>query len=363
MPKKICFLEGDISRSGGTERITTEIANQLSDFNNKYEIHILSLVKQGDTNFFDIRESITTSVLFNQPNINMKRDYLYIVHCIRKYIKKHKIDVLIDVDTVLDVFSIPATRFTKTKFISWEHFNYYENLGVKYRDWGRRLSARYADALVTITDEDKGYFLKNLKPNCPVYSIYNPIPFRKNKHQYNIDSKIILSAGRLTYQKGFDMLIDVAKDVFENNPEWKWIILGEGEDRHILEEKIAEFNLKNHVILEGNVKNINNYYEQASIFVLTSRYEGFGLVLTEAKSHGLPCVSFKCKAGPSEIILDNINGYLIDCFNIKDMADKINCLIEDVKLREEFSDYALVDTEKFSKKNIILQWMNIMDNL
>ena len=363
MPKRICFLIGDISRSGGTERVTTEIANELCTLKDKYEIHILSLWKQGERNFFEVNDQIITSVLFDQPDVNFKKSYLKIVHSIRKYIKNNHIDVLIDVDTVLDVFSIPATRFTKTKFIAWEHFNYYENLGVKFRDWGRKLSARFADAIITITNEDRGYFQENLKLHCPIYTIYNPITLPETSIQYDLNSKMILSAGRLTYQKGFDLLIEVAKEVFQKYPDWKWIILGEGEQRKELEQKILRYQLQEHVILKGNVKNIEDYYKEAAIFALTSRYEGFGLVLTEAKSYRLPCVSFKCKAGPSEIILDDVNGYLIESFDIKEMSQKICHLIEDENKRKQFSDHALDDTDKYAKNNVIQKWINLLEHI
>ena len=293
----------------------------------------------------------------------IKKSYLKIVHSIRKYINKNKIDILIDVDTILDIFSVPATRFTNTKLISWEHFNYYENLGVKYRDWGRKLSARYADAIVTITNEDRGYFQENLNLRCPIYTIYNPITLPKTTIQYDLSRKTLLSAGRLTHQKGFDLLIEVAKRVFQKHEDWKWIVLGDGEQRNELEQKIEEYQLQNHVILKGNVHNIEDYYKESSIFVLTSRFEGFGLVLTEAKSFRLPCVSFKCKAGPSEIILDGVNGNLVEPFNIEEMSRKICQLIENEHLRKRFSDHSLNDTEKYSTNTVIKNWIDLLEHI
>ena len=362
-PKKICFLEGDISRSGGTERVTINIANELAKINNKYEIHILSICKKNENDFFEIRDDIIRNVIFESSTFNAKMDYLKIIFGIRKYLKQNKIDILVDVDTILDMFSIPATRFIKTKFISWEHFNFFENLGVKYRDWGRMLSARYADAIVTITEEDKGYFDENLKLKCPIYHIYNPIPSFQSENIYAINSRTILSAGRLTHQKGFDLLVDVASVVFERHPDWRWIVLGDGEDRELIRRGIESRSLEENVILKGNVSDMERYYEQSAMFVLTSRFEGFGLVLTEAKSHYLPCISFSCKAGPNEIILDGQNGYLIDCFNVNEMADKICILIEDSNMRSNFSKNALCDTEKFHISNVIQQWENLLDHV
>ena len=191
---------------------------------------------------------------------------------------------------------------------------------------------------------------------CKLVRIYNPIENTQEKIKYDVESKIIISAGRLTEQKGFDILIDVAYRVFDKHRDWKWIICGEGEDREKLIEKIKKSKLENNVILEGNVANITDYYRKAAMFVLTSRYEGFGLVLTEAKKAGMPCISFRCPCGPAEIIEDGVNGYLIDCFDVDSMAEKINELIENDKKRKEFSNKALVGTEKFSLENVIEQW-------
>ncbi|SFL31949.1 glycosyltransferase family 4 protein [Proteiniphilum acetatigenes] len=357
----ICFFSGDITRSGGTERVTSVIINNLYKLE-RYTISILSLEMVNNEPFFFINKEVRLESLYKKGN-NFSKNPIRTIVKLRHYIKSRKIDVLIDIDTILDVFSVPATRYTKTKLIAWEHFNYYENLGVKYRDWGRKLSARFADAIVTITKEDKQYLKKELNPKCPIYQIYNPIDIQERSNPYSVESKIILSAGRLTYQKGFDLLVDIAEIVLKKYFDWKWIILGEGKDRQQIEDKINNSGLQNHVILKGNVKNINEFYNQASIFVLTSRYEGFGLVLTEAKSFKLPCVSFACKAGPSEIIEDGVNGFLVECFNMEKMANRIMTLIESKDLRLEFSKCALFETERFSINTVIEEWGKIIDSI
>ena len=119
--------------------------------------------------------------------------------------------------------------------------------------------------------------------------------------------------------------------------------------------------MEQNLILQGNVKNIEDYYRKSAMFVLTSRAEGFGLVLTEAKKECLPCVSFRCPAGPGEIIQEGVNGYLIDCFNIKAMAEKINQLIENQDIRKKFSDNSMVGTEKFNIDKIGEQWMELIE--
>lgn len=358
---KICFFSGDITRSGGTERVSTIIANELIK-NPKLDILFLSLFEKKKETVFYLYDMICRFTLYDRE-ISGAKHLLGFIHRIHRFVKQNDIDILIDIDGILDMYSIPALVGTRTKLISWEQFNYYQNPYVNYRKFTRKLAAKRADAIVVLTKEDQGYYQLNLKIKNIIKQIYNPIVLRKEESCYNVNSKTIISAGRLTEQKGFDILIDVAKIVLERNPEWKWNIVGEGEDRELLEQKIKEYNLQNNLLLCGNVDNIEEYYQESAMYVLTSRYEGFGLVLTEAKSFHLPCVSFRCKAGPAEIIKDGVNGYLIDCFDVEKMADKICSLIEDENLRKSFSHHALEDTDKFSIKNVVKEWESLFQEM
>ena len=270
---------------------------------------------------------------------------------------------MVDIDGILDMYSIPAVKGLKTKIISWEQFNYYQHPYVNYRKRTRKLAAKYADAIVVITKEDKGYYKQNLDIKKRIEQIYNPMTIKNDSNSYNIDSRTILSVGRITEQKGFDMLIDVAKSVFDKHSDWHWIIIGDGEDKERIENKIKEYSLENNIFIISNVKNIEDYYKKSAMYIMTSRYEGFGLVLTEAQTFHLPCVSFKCPAGPSEIIKNNENGVLIDCFEIEEMANSINRLIEDSDLRIKMSRNALMEKEKFSIENISKKWSSLIKQL
>lgn len=361
---KICFFTGDSTRSGGTERVVSTLTEGLLHENPSYQIYILSLQKGDSRPFYSFNRKIifkNLNVLDDMPPAwKLSKG----VAGLRKFIKKNKIDVLVDVDTLLSVYSIPAIAFTEVKHISWEHFTFNQNLGVKYRDWGRKLAGRFSDAIVVLTEQDQQQYLTNRAIKRPVYHIYNPILLNENTIPTDdTEKKIILSAGRLAYQKGFDLLIDVAELVFTKHPNWQWIIAGEGEDRSELERKIKEKKLENHVILIGNVSNIEDYYQRAAIFVLTSRFEPFGLVLTEAKSFHLPCISFDVESGPAEIILDSINGYLIEPFDVRKMAEKINYLIEHPNIRKKQSDKAMADTDKFHVENITEKWGELFETV
>ena len=357
----VCFFSGDITRSGGTERVSTVIANELRK-DAELNISFLSLWENHKESFYDIDKSIDRSVLYKKETTGIYHLLGYILRT-RKFVKKNKIDILIDIDGILDMYSIPALKGLKTKLISWEQFNYYQHPYVNYRKRTRKLAAKHADAIVVITKEDKGYYKQNLRINNRIEQIYNPMTIENDNSSYNIDSKTILSVGRITEQKGFDMLVDVAKLVFDKHPDWNWIIIGDGEDKEKVINKIKDFNLENNISILSNVKNIEDFYKKSAMYVMTSRYEGFGLVLTEAQSFHLPCVSFRCPAGPTEIIKDNENGVLIDCFEEEKMANAINRLIEDSDLREEMSEKALMEKDKFSPEKISNQWISLIKKL
>lgn len=352
----ICFHIDNISNCGGTEKVTTQISNLLLENYNNYNITILSSyydIKSGS--FFKGNEEIKYERLF-EKEVSFKSNYFKAIKKLKKYIKDNNIDILVGVDTILSLIDIPAVNNTKCKYIAWEHFNYNYNLGTKLRDIGRKYAAKKADAIVVLTDKDREYFNKNLKIKSKLIRIYNPFIKENKKENYNINSNVIMSSGRLTYQKGFDILIEVAKILKEKTDNFKWIILGEGEDRPKLEEKIEEYNLSNNVELKGRVKNVEDYYNESRMFVLTSRFEGLVLVVLEAKSNHLPVISFNCDCGPSETIKDDVNGYIIDDFNINDMAEKIYLLLTNNDKCKSFSKNATLDMDKFSPSIIIKEW-------
>ena len=357
--KKICFLSGDMSRSGGTERVLAIIANELCKKEDLFEIHILSTVNENMTSFFPLDKRIKQSRILNDKALNFKKQYFKVVKGIRNYVKKNNIDVFIDVEVISSIFSIPATRFTSTKHIAWEHFNFYENNGSSLRALARKIDAKFSDYIITLTEEDKNNYLNNLKIIGKIDYIYNPMEIKEVK-KCSLHSKLIVSVGRLTYQKGFDMLIDVAKDVLEKNKEYKWLILGDGEDKNRLQEKINKYNLQDRLILKGKVSNVEDYYKNSSLYVMTSRFEGLPMTLLEAKSYKMPIVSFDCPTGPSEIIRNNINGYLVKANDIKEMSNKVNSVLLDDKKLKKFSDKAELDIDKFNINSIINKWTNIL---
>ena len=359
MKKKICFFSGDITRCGGTERVSSQVANALAK-EDTYEICFLSLVEQEKEPFFHLEPSITRYQLADrwiQPGLG----YLPLIGKLHRFLKAHQIDLMIDIDIVLDVLSIPAAKFLGTKVISWEHFNTEFELSVPYRKWILRYSVRHSDYVVVLTKADLEIYRNRLGRRDRIVQIYNPVD-PPEKFDISDRKKQILSVGRLAPQKGIDKLMKIAAAGLRAHPDWQWLLLGEGEQRAELEQFIAENNLHNRLILMGNVADVDAYLRQASILVSTSVYEGLGMNILEAKRMGVPCVSFAI-IGPQEIIHDGIDGYLVQPFDCDTMIGKINTLIENPSLRKQFAKQALLSMGDFETETIIKQWKDILERL
>lgn len=361
---KICFFSGDITRSGGTEHVCLQIASRLAD-SPKYLVSIISLMEAAGSTYYEYSPFVRRHTILAKPVAPIRNaifHFFEIEYWLIHFIKKNQIDVIIDVDGILDVFSLPAKIFTPVKVVTWEHFNYYSSLGNPLRMLLRRISARFADYIVVLTKADQRYCQKNMKLKCPIENIYNPIDIKENT-VYDRSSKTILSVGRLNRQKGFDLLVEAARLVLPKHKDWTWVIAGDGEARSLLTKKIKEYGLEAQLQLIGKVKDIERYYAHSAMFVLTSRFEGFVLAMIEAKSYHLPVVSFACRTGPKEAVLHGKNGFLVKCFAVEAMACKINLLIERERLRIEFSEHAADNMEKLSYQRVMKKWEAVLDFL
>lgn len=354
----ICFFCGSVGSKGGTERVSALIASNLSE--RKYNIHFLSLY-EGMVPHFPVenKEVVYNEIFKNYSSFKLK--YFKIVREVRKYVNDHNIDVIIDVDSILSLYTVPALFMNKVKHITWEHFNYYVTFGMKSRVIARWLSSRFSNTIVTLTKEDKNYWIEKLNPRSSVIQIYNPVIPRENSDT-TIERKTVISVGRLTNQKGFDRLLVIWKDLICMHPDWQLIIVGEGEDKVTLEKQISANNLSDSVILVPFTSNISKYYTEASIYAMTSRFEGFPMVLLEASTFALPLIAFNCKTGPSELILDGSNGFLIQDNNYCEYTSKLSSLMADPELLNELSQNSLKLSERYLLPSIIKSWEETIDN-
>ncbi|MCL0002331.1 glycosyltransferase, partial [Providencia rettgeri] len=270
-----------------------------------------------------------------------------------------------DVDTMLSIYTIPALfMLNNIKHISWEHFNYNVTLGKKIRIPIRNMAAKFSDIVITLTERDKSLWIKYTKGKN-IIAIPNPITLQGKIPRLNINKKkCILAVGRLTHQKGFDMLIHSWKVVNQQYPDWCLKIIGSGEDEYNLISLINTLKLDNSVEIAPNTHQIETEYYSSSYLVLSSRYEGFGLVILEAQACGLPVISFDCDAGPSEIIKNNISGWLCECENTNELALKIinaiNIFDKNPEFYKELEKNSIINSKQFEVENILPLWTKIL---
>ncbi|WP_171532110.1 glycosyltransferase family 4 protein [Acinetobacter defluvii] len=357
--KNICFLIGNLNHSGGTERVTTLIANGLSQYG--FKVSILNLFG-GDVPFFKLDQGIQNQALFNKK-ISMRKNYFSAIWKIRKYIIKNKIDTLIVVDSISCIFSVPALfGLKKIQHICWEHFNYNVDLGIPLRRRGRLWAAKYCSDIITLTERDARLWKNNISNiKATITTIYNPTPYENPEINPSLKHKTVLAVGRLTYQKGFDLLLQSWAHVSKLKSDWVLKIVGGGEDEEKLKAQANELGIAEKVVFIPPTKNVIEHFQTASIFCLSSRFEGFGMVLLEAKAFGLPVVSFDCDCGPSDLIRHDINGFLVKPDNILDLVENIHIacnLTESEYLK--ISNQNQVENRLFFTHNIIEKWVSIL---
>ena len=174
--------------------------------------------------------------------------------------------------------------------------------------------------------------------------------------------KRAIAVGRYTHQKGFDLLIKAWQIVYLKHPDWELHIFGGGDNQSYA--NIAnKLSLKDVVTCHGPVDDIRNEYLNSSIFVLSSRFEGFGLVLAEAMSVGLAPVAFTCPCGPRDIIHDGEDGILCENGNIVKLAEGICQLIENEQLRQEMGQKAAQNIQRYTIDNIMKQWDELFQEI
>ena len=225
--------------------------------------------------------------------------------------------------------------------------------------WRRIWIARHYDKIVVLCKADE---LKWKRFTDKVTYIYNPLTIFTEKYS-SCENKKVIAVGRLHFQKGFDYLIASWNIVYRRYPDWVLNIYGEGKERSRLQKQIAQLGLQNSITLCGNTEDIVSKYLDSSLFVLSSRDEAFGLVITEAEACGLPVVAFNCPSAPAELVEDKSNGFLVKIGNIEQLAGRVCNLIEDKSLRKTFGARSVEISRRFDLQTVMTKWRSLYTNL
>lgn len=376
---RIVYIVGGNYAANGMSKVLSQKINYLAE-NPEYELHMV-LTERPDLPF---HYPISDKVEYINFNINFDElDTLPIpqkVIAYQKKVKKYKTLLTeylmktkpdITVSTLRREINFINQIKDGSKKIGEIHFNKsnYREFSKSFLPkwinkvithwWQKKLieEIKKLDRFIVLTKEDQEKWkeLNNVKV------IHNPLSFIPKEFSA-CNSQKIIAAGRYTWQKGFDLLIEAWSIVHEQHKDWHLNIYGNGE--HEVFQKIADDKgLSHSVICHPACADIYSKYQDSSIFVLSSRYEGFGLVIAEAMSCGIPVVAFACPCGPKDIITDNENGLLVENGNIQQLAQKICFLIEHKEIRKQMGRKARESSFKFTQEIIMKQWTELFNSI
>ena len=192
--------------------------------------------------------------------------------------------------------------------------------------------------------------------------IPNPVSFPSVKLSQQTEKRVI-AVGRYCHEKGYDHLLQAWAEVQALCPDWRLDVFGDG-DRTAFEKMLDDYQIdRNRCSLNGRVSDVQSEFARSSLAVCSSRFEGFGLAIVEAMACGLPVVSFDCPWGPHSIITDGEDGVLVGNGNVKQFAEAMARLMNDVEVRNNMGKRAAVNVQRFSMETVARQWKNLFDSL
>lgn len=362
---KIAYTINGIYNSGGKERILTAKANYLADVMG-YDVTIITTYQGGRVPFFKLSGKVKLidlgiryDIYENKKVRLLKNIWLKRLHRkkLQEILKHERFDI---VDSFMDFdFGFLFKIKDGSKKILEFHFSKYSKVKeakkwlVKALQYLRIVTWRGTvckyDRFIVLTHEDAESWGR--LPNIEVIPNFITPPTFVN---YGKRKRIVLSIGRFTYQKGFDLLIDVWNQVQRYADGWKLKIVG-GGDKTLVQNRIDLYGLNDSVIVEDAKSGVDSEYDSCSLFVMTSRYEGLPMVLLEAISHGVPVISFDFPCGPKDIIKSDF-GSLISDYDIEKMAKEILSWIYDEDRRSKVLINAVEESKKYSETVIIERW-------
>lgn len=369
---KIVYCTPSLYIPGGVERVLTTKANYLADVAG-YDIYIVLTDGKGKAPYYPLSSKIKVI------NLDINFEELWGLSFIKKgivYLKKQRIfkkqlsqvlcnlkpDITVsllrrEINFLCDIKDgsrkVGEMHINRQNYRNFEagDTNFIKRFFEKY--WMHSLvrQLKRLDRFVVLSNEDKG----NWQEIDHVTVIPNPLPPMEISQISTTESKRVIAVGRYVYQKGFDLLVEAWETVVGRHPDWHLYIYGRGDKNSYRQVSNCHY--------EEAVENINDKYAESSIFVLSSRFEGFGMVIIEAMSCGVPAVSFACPCGPKDIITDGKDGFLVENGNTQQLAERICYLIEHAEERKEMGEHAVETAKRYSINEIGKQWVSLFGSL
>lgn len=354
---KIIFIVADITAHGGVERVITFLSSSLSQ--RGYNVEILSLhrgshhiiyptsgvtVRFIDDHLYSGGKPRSMAVLWSHLKSSFK---------LNKQLMSQKEAFIIANSFPVAALMYPALFFSKNKYTVIEHVyhGYYPSFVQRIRKWIYKKFFR----VICLTDSDTELFKKD---GLKAITIPNALSFEaKQSTVRNVEKKQMIAVGRLEYQKGFDLLIEAFSQLDDQlKSTWTLDIYGIGSQKEALQNQITEAELTQQITLKGISETLDSQYAEYDVFVMSSRFEGFGMVILEAMSCGLPVIAFDCPTGPKDLLGDGEYGLLVNNINADALAVSLAQLMNDTQLRQTLSQKSLRRSQDYQMQNIIKYW-------
>ncbi len=347
---KILFFIHSLG-GGGAERVASILLNHFCE---KHDTYVAILTQKDESYPIDSR----VNVIDNIVKCKIKG-----AHRILKYrniyrtIKEVNPDIILSFLVEMNGDTIITNLLTRKKIIVSERNSTQHNKTFK-KVICRKLLYPFADKVVYVSQEE----CSKSKIKNKTY-IYNPKNF-DSFNDYKQRSKTIIAIGsqHKWHQKGFDLLINAWAKIESHHPDWKLEILGR-ICKSPIKSQIEKLGIAKRVEFLGSSTDVASVLKQKSIYVLSSRYEGFPNSLLEAMSQGCACIAFNCYTGPKEIITDGVSGILVEDGNVADLSEKMNLLMNNSELREKLSSGAVKESLRFDRNTIFSQWDELIESI
>ena len=352
---------------GGAERVMVNLSTALSELG--HIVHLLTTEKDTP-DCYNTPESVTRHRLPDGAKTSCRWFDIQCQHhrskTLRNAIIQLRPDLVISFLDTVNISVLLALRGTGIPTIVAEHIDpRHHSIGWRWAML-RKFTYPWASAVTVLTDSVKAWAMKAW-PCTKVYTIPNAISLPEITESTGFPAYFgkcnLIAMGRLTRQKGFDLLLTAFSNLASRLPDWHLTILGEGDDRPMLEHAIEQIGLRERIHLPGRVSEPTIVISHGDLVVLSSRYEGFGMALAEAMAIGLPVVSFDCPSGPSDIIRNNIDGVLVPPGDIGALTSALARLMEDESLRKELANHAPDILERFSQDRVIALWQSLIEEV
>lgn len=355
-PQHIIMLCSRLDLPGGIERAVVNTANLFNREGNSVTLVVLDETMETfypvDKGISVIQHSLSFGITPEGNVISRKIKLLSDVLKLRKIIKGLKPGIIISSEYPFTVAAVLAGGRNHARLLAWEHHHF--SWIKKNRFWSFLCSQAYSrlHGIVCLNKIEEEHY----KKIAPTYVIPNVVQNAKGSRSAG-DSNTILSIGWLIPRKGIDLLLTAAKVVLAKHPDWKWKLIGKGEMKEQVLAFIKTEKLEDRFLLQDPGKSaINDEYLNVSLFVLSSRSEAFPMVLLEAMSFGVPCISFDCPSGPADIITNQMDGLLVEKENPAKLSEAISSLIVNKAERKRMGENAFQSVLRFSPEAIYQLW-------